>query len=161
MRVNRLTEYPSLSVVFFFNDTPATEIYTRPYTLSLHDALPISRRFDAAVLRLGLSSPSPGVRRQAALAAGRIGDPEAVDLLIPVLNDSVPGVQAAAAFALGLLKDARAIPALQQTVRAVGVADVALPQLEAVTAIAKIGGEEGARDIGHANRAHGLLQGGN
>src|SRR5213596_1212577 len=29
---------------FFFNDTATTEIYTRPYTLSLHDALPISRR---------------------------------------------------------------------------------------------------------------------
>src|SRR5213596_806943 len=27
---------------FFFNDTAPTEIYTRPYTLSLHDALPIS-----------------------------------------------------------------------------------------------------------------------
>src|SRR5213596_3030019 len=27
---------------FFFNDTATTEIYTRPYTLSLHDALPIS-----------------------------------------------------------------------------------------------------------------------
>src|SRR5213596_4413924 len=26
---------------FFFNDTATTEIYTRPYTLSLHDALPI------------------------------------------------------------------------------------------------------------------------
>ena len=25
----------------FFNDTATTEIYTRPYTLSLHDALPI------------------------------------------------------------------------------------------------------------------------
>ena len=106
-----------------------------------------ARRFDGAVLRLGLSNPSPGVRRQAALAAGRIGEPEAVDLLIPVLNDSVAGVQAAAAFALGLLKDARAIPALQQTVSAVGVADVGLPQLEAVTAIAKIGGDEGARAL--------------
>src|SRR5213596_941813 len=29
---------------FFFNDTATTEIYTRPYTLSLHDALPISPR---------------------------------------------------------------------------------------------------------------------
>src|SRR5213596_4414218 len=29
-------------VFFFFNDTATTEIYTRPYTLSLHDALPIS-----------------------------------------------------------------------------------------------------------------------
>src|SRR5213596_4340212 len=27
--------------VFFVNDTSTTEIYTRPYTLSLHDALPI------------------------------------------------------------------------------------------------------------------------
>src|SRR5213596_4341079 len=26
---------------FFFHDPPTTEIYTRPYTLSLHDALPI------------------------------------------------------------------------------------------------------------------------
>src|SRR5210317_1441994 len=29
------------SVVFFFNDTATTEIYTLSYTLSLHDALPI------------------------------------------------------------------------------------------------------------------------
>src|SRR5213596_4281753 len=28
-------------IFFFFNDTATTEIYTRPYTLSLHDALPI------------------------------------------------------------------------------------------------------------------------
>src|SRR3546814_11657140 len=28
---------------FFFNDTPTTEIYTYGHTLSLHDALPISR----------------------------------------------------------------------------------------------------------------------
>src|SRR5881275_730901 len=28
---------------FFFNDTATTEIYTVPYTLSLHDALPIPR----------------------------------------------------------------------------------------------------------------------
>src|SRR5881275_219383 len=29
------------AVFFFFNDTATTEIYTVPYTLSLHDALPI------------------------------------------------------------------------------------------------------------------------
>src|SRR5881275_3696844 len=29
---------------FFFNDTATTEIYTVPYTLSLHDALPISHQ---------------------------------------------------------------------------------------------------------------------
>src|SRR5690349_22651078 len=40
---------------FFFNDTATTEIYT----LSLHDALPISRALPAAVTR---SRPSPGMR---------------------------------------------------------------------------------------------------
>src|SRR5213075_3529399 len=30
-------------VFFFFNDSPTTEIYTTRHTLSLHDALPISR----------------------------------------------------------------------------------------------------------------------
>src|SRR5213596_4030653 len=33
--------FDCLLFVFFFNDTATTEIYTRPYTLSLHDALPI------------------------------------------------------------------------------------------------------------------------
>ena len=106
-----------------------------------------ARRFDPAPLREALGHTNPAVRRQGALAAGRIGDPAAVDLLIPVLNDSALFVQAAAAFALGLLKDARAIPALLQTVRAVAPADQQAPQLEAVTAIAKIGGDDGARAL--------------
>jgi len=106
-----------------------------------------ARRFDVAPLREALSHPNPGVRRQGVLAAGRIGDGAAVDLLIPVLRDSVPAVQAAAAFALGLLKDPRAIPALLETVRAVGSSDQGAPQLEAVTAIAKTGGDDGARAL--------------
>ena len=106
-----------------------------------------ARRFDPAALRDALASNTPAVRRQAALAAGRMGDATAVDLLVPVLNDTVPSVAAAAAFALGLLKDARAIPALLQTIRAVAPADQGPPQLEAVTAIAKIGGDDGARAL--------------
>ena len=106
-----------------------------------------ARRFDPAALREALASNNPAVRRQAALAAGRIGDATAVDLLVPVLTDTVPGVAAAAAFGLGLLKDARAIPALLQTIRAVAPADQGPPQLEAVTAIAKIGGDDGARAL--------------
>ena len=106
-----------------------------------------ARRFDGAPLREALSHPNPGVRRQGALAAGRIGDGAAVDLLIPVLHDSVSAVQAAAAFALGLLKDPRAIPALLETVRAAASSDQGAPQLEAVTAIAKIGGDDGARAL--------------
>jgi len=106
-----------------------------------------ARRFDLAALREGLSHANPAVRRQAALAAGRIGDAAAIDLLLPVLNDSMPTVQAAVAFALGLLKDARAIPLLLEKIRAVSSTEQAAPQLEAVTAIAKIGGDAGARAL--------------
>ena len=104
-----------------------------------------ARRFDPAILHEALNHPNPAVRRQGALAAGRIGDAAALDLLIPILHDTVPAVQAAAAFALGLLKDPRAIPALLETIRAVSSGEQGTPQLEAVTAIAKIGGEDGAR----------------
>src|SRR5210317_9646 len=37
-----LTMFLTLYFFFFFNDTATTEIYTLSYTLSLHDALPIS-----------------------------------------------------------------------------------------------------------------------
>jgi cyclophilin family peptidyl-prolyl cis-trans isomerase/HEAT repeat protein len=106
-----------------------------------------ARRFDPVALREALSHASPAVRRQGALAAGRIGDAAGIDLLLPVLNDSVPAVQAAAAFALGLLKDARAIPLLLDRVRAVSSTEQGASQLEAVTAIARIGGDEGARAL--------------
>jgi cyclophilin family peptidyl-prolyl cis-trans isomerase/HEAT repeat protein len=106
-----------------------------------------ARRFDPAPLREALSHTNPSVRRQGALAAGRIGDPAALDLLFPLLNDSVSGVQSAAAFALGLLKDARAVAPLLQLIRSVPSTDQRAPQLEAVTALAKIGGEEGARAV--------------
>ncbi len=98
-----------------------------------------ARRFDVAALREALSHPNLAVRRQGALAAGRIGDAAAVDLLLPALNDSSQFVQAGAAFALGLLKDPRAIPSLLLSVRS--------GQIEAVTAIAKTGGDEGARAL--------------
>src|SRR5256885_12228287 len=48
----------SMSFFFFFNDTATTEIYT----LSLHDALPISRKMrkvSAGALNLSPNSPPP------------------------------------------------------------------------------------------------------
>src|SRR2546429_1344285 len=45
MVVEALSCKPSSVPLFFFNDTATTEIYT----LSLHDALPISRRLPVAV----------------------------------------------------------------------------------------------------------------
>jgi cyclophilin family peptidyl-prolyl cis-trans isomerase/HEAT repeat protein len=106
-----------------------------------------ARRLDGVAFRDALASPNPQVRRQGALAAGRIGDSAAVELLLPILADSTPSVRAAAAFALGLLKNARALPALVQLIRRVAPDEPPGPQLEAVTAMAKIGGDEGARAL--------------
>src|SRR5437773_10144656 len=41
-----LTSHSCMLLIFFFHDSPTTEFYT----LSLHDALPISRPADAAAL---------------------------------------------------------------------------------------------------------------
>src|SRR5947199_9382734 len=55
-----------ISLIFFFNDPATTEIYT----LSLHDALPISTatrsrsRAMASSTHLARASPSPGTRRR-------------------------------------------------------------------------------------------------
>src|SRR2546425_3838016 len=107
-----------------------------------------ARAFDPALLRAALGHARPGVRRQAALAAGRIGDPSAVELLVAALRDSDRAVQAAVAFALGLLKDPRAVQPLAALVRAVAPAQQGAPEVEAVTALAKIGGDEAARALG-------------
>jgi len=102
-----------------------------------------ARSFDAALFRDALVAPDPFVRRQAALAAGRIGDTAAGEPLLGALGDSSAAVQAAAAFALGLLHDPRALAPLRALTRAGDGA----PQCEAVGAIAKIGGDDGARSV--------------
>src|SRR5216117_1497792 len=43
LQLHPRTQNLSFSFIFFFNDPAPTEIYTRKDTLSLHDALPISR----------------------------------------------------------------------------------------------------------------------
>jgi peptidylprolyl isomerase len=103
-----------------------------------------TRMYDTALFRATLDHPDPFVRRQAALAAGRIGAAQAVDPLVAALGDSAPAVQAAAAFALGLLKSPRAVAPLLALARAVPAARQSPTQAEAVTAIAKTGGDEAA-----------------
>ena len=110
-------------------------------------ALADGRQYDGGVLSQALHAGNLNVRVQAALAAGRIGDPDAVDLLIPALSDSAVPVQASAAFALGLLKSVRAVDPLLTLVRSVPPAAQGPREMEAVTALAKIGGPEGATAI--------------
>ena len=105
------------------------------------------RQFDRATLREGLLSDDFRVRVQSALAAGRIGDARAVELLVAALTDSIGAVQAAAAFALGLLRDPAAVEPLLGVVRSVPPEAQGTGQMEGVTALAKIGGEAGARAI--------------
>jgi HEAT repeat protein len=63
-------------------------------------------------LERALADPDRGVRRRAALAAGRIGDRALVPALLPLLADGEPEVRQMAAFGLGLIGDARAGDAL-------------------------------------------------
>jgi cyclophilin family peptidyl-prolyl cis-trans isomerase len=59
-------------------------------------------------LERDLADPDRGVRRRAALAAGRIADPAFVPALLSLLADPEPEVRQMAAFALGLIGDTRA-----------------------------------------------------
>jgi cyclophilin family peptidyl-prolyl cis-trans isomerase/HEAT repeat protein len=59
-------------------------------------------------LARALADADRGVRRRAALAAGRIADPALVPPLLSLLADPEPEVRQMAAFALGLVGDARA-----------------------------------------------------
>ena len=58
-------------MLFRSNDTATTEIYTRPNTLSLHDALPSSSPAPGVRLLLDTDSDSDGGRGAAAKLAAR------------------------------------------------------------------------------------------
>ena len=59
-----------------------------------------------------LADPDPGLRRRAALAAGRVGDPASLPTLIQRMNDAEPEVRQMAAFAMGLIGDKQAVERL-------------------------------------------------
>src|SRR3546814_12767565 len=69
---------------FFFSDTPTPEIYTYVHTLSLHDALPISR-LTARPALAGRIPNAPGLRRPISQPPGpkRRQSPAAVAAELP------------------------------------------------------------------------------
>ncbi len=96
------------------------------------------RRWDASLAVL-LKSKSSVVRRRAALAAGRIGDREAVAPLAAMLErDAVEAVRAMAAFALGECEAAVDQAATQTLIAAVASERAPLVRARAVEALGKI-----------------------
>jgi cyclophilin family peptidyl-prolyl cis-trans isomerase/HEAT repeat protein len=68
-------------------------------------------------LERDLADHDRGVRRRAALAAGRIGDPSLVPALQGLLSDGEPEVRQMAAFGLGLIGDPRTGDALASALK--------------------------------------------
>jgi len=95
------------------------------------------RRWDDG-LRSLLSSPNAAVRKRAALAAGRIGNEDAVSALTPLLEkDADVSVRAMAAFALGEIESVTAANALMAVLKdQTGPAEVRARTVEALGKIA-------------------------
>jgi HEAT repeat protein/cyclophilin family peptidyl-prolyl cis-trans isomerase len=87
---------------------PVPRVPTRMEKLVRVLALEDSRSAGDGELDRLLRDPDRGVRRRAALAAGRIGDPALVPTLIDLMNDQEPLIRQMAAFALGIAGDASA-----------------------------------------------------
>ncbi|MFC1639637.1 peptidylprolyl isomerase [Gemmatimonadota bacterium] len=104
--------------------------------LAVEDA----RAFDAELLSTAALHPEPMVRRRAALAIGRIGDPNGTTMLLELLEDPAAVVQQDAAFALGILGDRSAAATLREMVLGTSPSDQGPTHVEAVTAIARIEG---------------------
>jgi HEAT repeat protein len=92
--------------------------------------------------------PDPIVRRRAALALGRIGDPAGTAALLELLDDPVPAIRKDAAFALGLLADPSAFDRLREVVAQTPLTEHGAPEAEALTAIIRLGGHDAAEFIG-------------
>ena len=95
------------------------------------------RRWDDGLRNL-LSSANPSIRSRAALAAGRIGNEDAVNALTPLLEkDKDVSVRAMAAFALGEIESETAANALMAVLKnQAGPADVRARAIEALGKIA-------------------------
>lgn len=92
-----------------------------------------------------LHDSSPSVRRRAALAAGRIGDPSLALALSDRLNDPVPEVRRVAALALGLIGDPRSEARLEGALKD----SDAIVRARAAQAIGYLGDPKGAAAVAH------------
>jgi cyclophilin family peptidyl-prolyl cis-trans isomerase/HEAT repeat protein len=103
-----------------------------------------AREFTPDIFQRGLVAPDSLVRRTTAMSAGRIGDLRATPLVVPLLTDPDSTVRVTAAFALGLLRDTAAIQPLITRLTGLPALE-ATSAVEAVTALAKVGGPAAGR----------------
>ncbi len=96
------------AVVFLASSTPQLRADKMERILSLED----QRTTGSGELDRYLRDGDKGVRRRAALAAGRIGDPGAIPALVDLMNDPEPAIRRMSAFALGLVGDKLAVDRL-------------------------------------------------
>jgi cyclophilin family peptidyl-prolyl cis-trans isomerase/HEAT repeat protein len=102
-----------------------------------------AREWQPDLFQRSLLAPDSMVRRVSAIAAGRIGDLRATPLLLRTLDEPDSTVRVAGAFGLGLLRDTAAVQPLIQ--RLTGLPPLDAPTaVEAITALAKIGGRRSA-----------------
>ncbi len=104
------------------------------------------RSLGAGEIITRLSDPNPLLRRRAAVALGRIGDPETAGSLAVLLTDGSDSVRASAAFSLGLLEGP-----LPEEIRAALRLALTDPSLEvrarAIEALGRKSSEETAQTI--------------
>jgi cyclophilin family peptidyl-prolyl cis-trans isomerase/HEAT repeat protein len=97
-----------------------------------------SRTFDPALFGGAAASPDPWLRSSAALAAGRLKNPEAITILPALLSDPDPSVRRSAAFAAGVSGDPKLVDV---AILALSDPDPATAAF-AAEALGKLGGDE-------------------
>jgi cyclophilin family peptidyl-prolyl cis-trans isomerase/HEAT repeat protein len=102
-----------------------------------------TRSTGAGELEQLLRHPEPGIRRRAALAAGRVGSPSLVPALVDLMNDQEPQLRQMAAFALGLVGDPGGV---ERLVAALGDSDPVIRGRSA-EALGRIGDRRAAMDV--------------
>ncbi len=106
-----------------------------------------TRRFTGPLFRAASRHPDPIVRSHAALAMGRIGNQAAVPVLLRLMSDPDSIVRRDAVFAVGQLGSSDALARLRDIVLNTPPEEYGAAQVEAVAAVAKIGGPEAAAVI--------------
>src|SRR5262245_34731942 len=137
-RCRRLLVLATLPALLAAAPRPVSRIEKLARILSLED------RRSAGELDRYLRDTDRGVRRRAALAAGRIGDAALVPTLVELMNDTEAEVRQMSAFALGLIGDRLAVERLTVSLKD----SDSIVRARAAEALGRIGDPRAAAEVG-------------